>query len=689
MKQYGGLGEINNVIHSTMLKGESLIFAARHHQIKMMTIEELADSENPEDNVRVAKRTQYGFQKPPEGWGLVIVTPNGNLEGYYIEEELAELWNKEPHKASALLQLGLLTKKIITNLFIGWNPPWIGANTVKDFFSTWKKIPESNSLLDLLRAYKNTRKEAWAAAHDKMPEREMRLLRDRAIAPGRFIVEPGLMLKSERQKLLKENPDLLKAINSEDAFNKTGYTKFYEKMDEFTNWWEKQEGNKKTILPPLLRFIERFGLFTERWGKFAGDELIQKINEKQILKTGTSLGKAYMTEKMISSVATPDAFRAGTATRWTEIWFPFSRMGIQDLSSGIDAYKEHKKAYALKTIIVNILPRVFLYTAAAGMLGGDDNDLQKIARKISSYHRKMYNCIPLGSWGDEAVFATIPQDYTGAMFSSIADSILTGQVAGKGGIFGGIAVAQPFNLNPFVGVAKDWAMYYTADRVPIDYYGNKVMTKREEILGGTPAAKALVRMTWNEFFGSILFKFDKEKIERGGVIEFTKQALRTNPLNFFGKFIRISMQGQEEIIKDSNKKIAQKEAEIAEDVQKEVFQMINDPDIPVDDRNDKLFDIYDKYVEAGKIDPKKQPWNGFRRNYMEKSAGKEGSPYLNEYIRKQTNSAKADTLYHYQQMMDDARFEALKEELEEANLVSARVWAEYEQLLEDAGENED
>lgn len=685
MKQYGGLGEIDNVIHSTMLKGEALIFAARHHQVKMMTIEELADSENPEDNVRVAKRTQYGFQKPPEGWGLVVVTPNGKLEGYYIEEELAELWNKEPHKANALLQIGLLTKKIITKLFIAWSLPWTAANFVRDFFSTWKKVPGSTGTL--LKAYKNTMKEAWAAAHDKMPEREMRLLRDHAIAPGRFTVDAGLMLKHERQRLLKENPDLLKAINREDAFNKTGYTKFYEKMDEFSSWWEKQEDNKKTILPPLMRWVERVGLFSERWGKFAGDEMIQKINEQKILETGVGLGKAYMTNLMETRVATPDAFRSGLATKWTEIFFPFSRMSIQDLASGVDAYKEHKTAYALKTLIVNVLPRIALYTAAAGMMGGDDNDLQKIARKISSYHRKMYNCIPLGTWGDEGIFFTVPQDYTGSAISSIVDSILTGQVAGKGGVFGGVAVAQPFNLNPFLGVAKDWAMYYTADRVPIDYYGNKVMTKREEILGGTPAAKALVRMTWNEFFGSILFKFDKEKIERGGVIEFTKQALRTNPANFFGKFIRISRQGEEEIVKASNKKLAQKEAEIAEDVQKEVFQMINNTS--VDDRDDKLFDIYDKYVEAGKIDPKKQPWRGFRNNYMEKSAGKEGSPYLNEYVRQQTNSAKANTLFHYKDMMDKARFDALMEELEEKNLVTGRVLNEYEQLLEDAGENED
>lgn len=679
MKQYGGLGEIDNVIHATLLKGEALLLAARHHEVKMLLLEDLADSASPESELRVAKRTKDGaYERPPKGWGMIVVTPHGHKQAYYIDEELAEVWNRDPVKASALIKFGLLTKKIITKLFIGWNPPWIAANTVRDAFSTWKKNPGSSKYL--FKAYKNTFWDAWDAAMGRLPERELRMWREHALTAGRFMESGKVMLDMEKRNLLKKNPELFKAINRENAKNKDGYAKFYEGLQKFQDWWTEQEGNKYSVLPPLLHAIETLGLASERWGKFAGDEMF-RLMEEDAKKEGRTDYKSgtERTEAIISRVASPNFYMSGTGTKVMEIIAPFSRMAIQDLSSGIDAYKENRKTYFLKTVIANILPRTLLYAAAAGMLGGGDDDyLKQVARKISSYYRKMYNCIPIALWGDEAIFFSIPQDYTGQSVSAVWDAILTGKVAGAAGVIGGVAVAQPFNLNPFIGVAADIAMYYAADRVPVDYYGNKIMNKREEVIGGTIAAKALGRMVWNEFFGGLIYKVGKDKIEKDSTQQFVKDVLKTTPASVLGKFIRISGAGEGEIIKANMSKVERQQALITEEIQGDVYKMLNST--PREDHLEKLADIYLKYVEEGKINPQSQPFKSFSNNYMKIGSRKEGSIYLDEVTRANTNATRADAIKSIQDMLPQEREEEFNEELEENRMMTRGVMRELNRL---------
>ena len=676
--QYGGVGEIGNVMVSTMLKGMSLLRAARYNNAKVAVKETLTYWQTPDAlEIRPAESTRSKtgerWQTPPEGFGLIEIMENGERKGYWIDAEMAQTFNTDPDKAGAMFKIGIISKQIITKLFIGWNLPWVVGNIVRDMIGTWKKLPPGEHT-SVFKAYMRTFGEAWRSVfdNDQLIEREMKLLRERSLPPGHWYDGEGVLNELQDNLLSMDQKGMI-AMN---AAARRDARDFYGKYKTVIDWLGKEDGmNKYLLVPPALRFIEKLGMVGERWGKFAGDEFLTTEAEiERQLEPDYYEQPLYRSYLMGNRVGTPNFLQEGLWTKWAEVIFPFSRVAIQDIVSGVSAYKESHQTYIMKTLIANVMPKLFLGILAAGLIPGDLGDeLKEKARKITTYYRRLYTVIPLFDVGDQVAFLKIPQDFTGQAIGAVVDAAISGDIAGTTGTLGAVAGYQPYNLNPFISAASDWFTYYTTKQVPVNFYGSPIMSKLAAERGGTEAAKALMRSTWNEFFGGLLMKIDAGGADR--VEPAIKKVLKATPVNALGKFIGITDTGRQEEARKWGEKFRADKAGENLATQRAAIEIINE--YPEERVTDKLIELWMRRVEDGVIDPSKQSARDFVKTYMLVEKRTTGSASMMAFSRGETSAEKADHLIRHEAVYGTKSVNKLINELSEAGLMTKSVWREY------------
>lgn len=664
--QWGGLGEVDNVAVATMLKGVSLIRAAHYHTTKMGIVQTLYEIGNEKDIIKAPRGLRgVDFANPPEGYGLIVLSPNGKLEGFYIDQEMAEVWNRQPEKATALFRVAIATKHIIAKLFIEWNVGWTLANPIRDFLGTWKKM--SGSTQHIVQAYANTMTDAFRAGWGKMPERELRLLRDGVIQADRFWKTHGNVFGSEQQ--------VIESIEKERKIFHNEYRKFWHKF--------KEKGyDKFLLLPPLLRGISNLGKAGERWGKFAGDEVVRRR-----ITAGAKIGKLERKHLIITRSGTPNALASGLATKWLEVLFPFQRIAVQDTVSGIESIREKPGTYFFKTFVFNLFPKIvaagFVYGwfyALLKSMGVDDEGLEAIDdaaihyKRMSTYMKRMYTVLPLGGIeiDGQTVFLKIPQDYTGQSIGAIFDALMSGQMTGVTGTLGAVGGYQPYNMNPFISTFFDWWKYYQTGEIPVNFYGSKIMSPQVAAAGGTDAFKALSRTTWNDFFGGGFYKFQSEGVER--IEPQIKKAMGSFPGNALGRFVGISESGIEEEARLITEKVRKADAKRMVGIRHDVLDRINAGDVTVNEN--VLFEYWDEAVKKGVIDPVKQPFREFRKTYLKVNARREGSSYLRAFENTQTTNERSALLRAWEKKYP-RKFEGILKELIDNNLMTRDSWRQY------------
>ena len=527
-KQYGMLGKVDNVFIQTILKGSALIRAARHHEVKMALIK------SPEISAVMARRGPKGVgwmnPKDPD-MGLIVASPEGKTQGYYIDKEIAELWNQSPDKASVvsrarLATLGLI-KGFLGKAFIKWNIPWMLANPIRDVLATYKKVPETRGYL--LKGYKNTLGDAFRAAMDLLPERERKLLEEKALVRDRFYQGEGNMFAVERE--------FLKNVDTPDYSGKIASP-----ILTAAHWLKKHE--YYFVVPAMGRGLEIFGKAGERLGKMAADEAIRLRSEA----TGAQVADQRRTHLVRTRAGTPNSYAQGLLHTLTEAMFPFSNIALQDMRSSIEAFREDKSGYTVKTVVLNVLPKILFWGMVAGYFG---EDIKKVASRVGKYYRRMYGVLPLFTYGDETVALTLPQDYMGQTIGALASSALDGDFTGTMGSLGLVTGGQPYNLNPFISSAMDWINYYSNGVAPVNkFYGSKMMTDDEAKAGGKYAAEVLSRDLWNQFFGTMIYRIPGSS-GKPNMSDFEK-VLSLPVLNGLGRFFRITNQGSLESLTEAS-----------------------------------------------------------------------------------------------------------------------------------------
>ena len=511
-KQIGTLSEISNPFVATVLQDISMLRAAKINEVKLATADMLKATgaiEPAEMYYSLDIKGRKPKVPPNPKQEIFSVMVDGKMQHYYIHKDIAKTFETNPYEATVIAKVWALINQPIRAVFVSQNPFWMVRNVIRDFRTTLKNLPhiKPRDTGKLLKAYKEAYKEAWAEV--------MKGERSEDITA----MMKGYMLTSDR------------AYSSRDST-------FENEIERLVEEFQLDVGADRRAKDALARlkrshnYLDNLGRVSEIGGKVAGYKYLKKY---------TALPQREIGHIVRTRVGTPDYKRRGALHATTNNVFLFSNVNKEGTRSSYESFQDDKGAFVWKTIIFNILPKLLLLGAAAA----GPPVLKKIIGGISEYDKRSYTIIPLGlNKNGKSVYLRIPEDYEGQIFGAIAWDIANGKLTGPGGALDVAGQMQPYQLHPLISVGIDLYQYYIQGINPLDEYrGRQIIPNTEFQAGGAAASKEMLRHTWEELGGTIIYN-------PGGPAQYAdttfEKLLQYPPLNILGAFLKVSDYGHQE-----------------------------------------------------------------------------------------------------------------------------------------------
>lgn len=385
--QIGTLKEIANPADATTLKSVSIIRAIERNKVKKKVVDFMKT--NFPDEIQEARYTFTGKARIPlepknKKLALFTTIEDGSYKGYYVDPYIAKTMEYTSiGQANAVVEVfKLFNSRLFRPMFITFNVGFQTFNLFRDFFRFYKNVPTMTiprALKAYAKALKPAAKRAWNIPDETISE-------------------------MEKNKMLSVTyNDVIRGATNEDA-----------RIDVILAKYGATElkGKKKVaLLKPItsiLDVIEKTGNFVESIPKVAGyQELQGKMPTEK-------LGHVIRTR-----VGSPDFLRKGASYRTYNEIFLFSnaiKEGIRtDLAVATEP--ETRAGWWFKTAKINILPKMLMWAALAGLFG---DKLKDMLEGVSEYDKTNYTIIPLGlDKNGKTVYLRVPQDETGRLVGGI------------------------------------------------------------------------------------------------------------------------------------------------------------------------------------------------------------------------------------------------------------------------------
>jgi hypothetical protein len=476
---------------------------------------------------------------------LVLTKRAGKWEGYYVDSYIARSWNQwTVDKRNVVLSvLKLANSRVFRPLFITYNVGFQAYNLFRDFYRFWKNIPHMSLGKAFIR-YKQALPIAKVRAFgvSKNPKAW-------ELAAQDFIhqAEQAMILGITYNELHESETISDQHIeNLLAAAHVPGYGK--QPIDH-------------VLLRPLLAItntIKATGDLIETLPKAAG--IIEYMGPGSISDIPADQ-RSFIRRK----VGSPDFTTTSYFKPVTNEVFLFSNAITQAVRSDLEVMTdpETRGGYWFKTVAVNILPKLMMAAAAAGLMG---DALRRMLAAVSEYEKTNYVVIPLHEDAEGNVTAMkIPQDDMARLLGGLlwkglamargqADVIETlQQVADYSG-------GQLPSVSPAFGFVDNVLTYATGGNPRDRFRGRDVLSDQEQIARGWPAAKKFIGWEFQQLGGNIIYKFYNgepfpEKRTWG-------QRIINLPLsgNVTGRFVSIGQRGRFEEARASAKDVARVEA---------------------------------------------------------------------------------------------------------------------------------
>jgi hypothetical protein len=310
-------------------------------------------------------------------------------------------------------------------------------------------------------------------------------------------------------------------------------------------------------------WLDRTGRASDLWGKVAA---------YKYMRAQGSRSPEEMLRATRNRIGTPNIKRRGAWQAITNNVFMFSNVNKEGQRAAVESAKENPGAYAWKTFMLNVLPRLVLYGASAGYLG---THMQDILKRIPDYEKRQYNIIPLGlDRLDKAVYLSIPQDYEGQFFGQLTWSLMNAEIFGKEGALNSISNLNPYREHPMLQLAGSISQYYLMDINPVDSFrGRTILSKDQAQAGGKYAAEGMAKYAWNSVGGSTLYKATPDMVQADATA--LEKALKIFPLTAAGAYLKVSDRGITESMDKAVEPVKKDEAReriIARDVLKRMVE---------------------------------------------------------------------------------------------------------------------
>jgi hypothetical protein len=284
------------------------------------------------------------------------------------------------------------------------------------------------------------------------------------------------------------------------------------------------------------------GEFTERWGKIAGAKFL-KENQGQLGLTDKQVWS--MTRR---NVSTPDIKAGGKVTGVTNVLFPFSNVGLQDIRTNIEMVEQEPGVWTQKLIYYTIIPKYLMAAGALGLLG---RGIKALYDRIPEYHKTNFITVPIGMTipQGKTVYLLFPhphfQQPIGAMFWKALTQREDFMQEAWHALNQSTPIA-PGAVTPFAQLPAKWLQFLEGQNPQDPYRGRSVIPK--QIYDAKDKSQMwghMLRYTWSNLGMSVIYPFDTDnEDEIAGTLgtlyrmPFLSQLLR--------RFVRVSDYGLSE-----------------------------------------------------------------------------------------------------------------------------------------------
>ena len=561
--QIGTFSDIGNPFTATVIKDSSLIKAAQKKIVakKVVTwMQKEFSTEIKPASYKMSKTIEghayKDYTEPRKGSGVGMITfmEGGKLEAYYVPENVAETFNRDPYEAGMVHNFIQTIQKPFRALFVGKNPFWAIWNTQRDIRGAATKLPGAT----ILKILKHTAKAMPHAYKDVFKSYSTDLVRE-----------------------MYENK-LLLIGRTYTAKNVTDPQSDFDRMMQSFSLSQKQYSNAVMAeFGKLWESLETPGKFSERLIKIAGYSYLKETGEG---------GDTKRTGHLVRTRAgSPDFYRRGGWYRLYNNLFMFSNAGKEGWRSSIEAAKESPLSFLWKTAKYDLIPKFMMYGASIGLLTAigrrlDDEDmerqgswLEQAYRKIPEHDKTNYLCIPFDETPDgKTVYFVMPHDFSSQVIAGLFWKLLKRDDTNNiNSIFDFVAGGLPYqSLSPPLSMGLD-IYQYMSGKNPYDTYRGRVMINQTKFdAGGSIKRKEFVKQTWNRYGGRYFYTFpydDLDKVKSN----LEKNIKMPGASQFFNRFVRISKRGISEELRAAGKKATQKKAIKTEQINNRIIEMLN------------------------------------------------------------------------------------------------------------------
>ena len=635
--QEGTLADIANPYISTVLQAMRMIKAMKVNEVKRAVVDDLVIAREARPAETVYSRDAKGQvpkQPPDQHTGTITLMRDGKAEHYWVDRQIAELFEYHPRTASQLQNVWTAGQGVLRDLLVSKNPAWMARNIFRDFWQTYKNLPQIGPLeaFKLVKEYGPAMVEAARMAFKDADIADIAKMRESyALPTQRMYGRRDIKVENELEAIQQEM--LIAMLDHKQAGKLAGaWDKFYDTLD-------------------------KFGRISEVSGKLAGWRYLEKhFGDMPVAE------RAHLVR---TRVGTPDFKRRGAGAAILNNIFLFSTVNKEGLRATLEGARQNPTSYLVKSLMSQVASKGVLVAAGAGVLGPT---LQRCVNGISDYDKAMYQCIPLpvNREDGKSVYLRFPMSYDDQMIGALAWRLLQGDTTKAAKELANAAPWGLQSLHPFVQVGMNSALYATGIN-PQDWHsGSNIVNQTTFETGGWDKHKAMGKWIWSELGGRTLYT-----PSWGGIMpdqSAIEKALKLPGLNAFGSFLRISDRGHEERLQEEanvEKRVADKRRA---QVTRRIMTEINAGRTKEADANS----LYRQLVDDKLIDKRSTSRTEFSRRYLKYALRSVDAPWAGVFSGK-SNAQKAAMLRHYRQTMPPQEYQRMVKTLTDHKMLSAEV----------------
>lgn len=674
--QKGTLHAIENPANTGIEKSVSLIRAIEKNKVNKASIDFLAKyypSDLKEANYAFNGKARIALEPLDKNMRLVRYMDAGKMKAYYVDQYIGEALQRTPVSHSNLIIEGLrfMNSGLFRPLFITFNLGFQSFNFVRDMTRFWKNVPQA-TLLQTIKLYAKSARPAKIRAFGlpKNPSKEDKEAYD-------------LINKLEEDRVLSITyNDLIKGEDVEDrqidrimreaGVRKAEPTKLGALASKFGI--SKKTPVIKQILG-IMNFIESTGNLIESLPKIAG---FYALKDK--------MAPAEMRSYVRRKVGSPDFLDGGKFKPAMNEIFLFSNSIFQGIRSDYETATDPKtrSGYWWKTMQANILPKLLMILAVAGVFG---DEIKKLFGKISEYDKTNYITIPFGEDNNgKAVYVRIPHDETGRIISGmmwkIASAIQDPKKLGNAETYTNIlayAGGQAPSVSPAVSAVYNVATFMSGQN-PYDFFrGRNVLTDEQMTAGGMEKTKPFLSYMFDNLGGATFAKlYTNETVPKTPSLS---ERIIGLPIisNVAGRWIKSSNYGETEKLRSITSEIDQKKAREALQNRRTIFDAVDKAQGKSYAEANKIKMDMIKSVVGQKVDtPEKRALvqslgTRFDKLRVRGSADRN----VDALITAQSNEAKVALLKEFQANMSTSDFNDLKKFIIKNRVVSSVAYQQF------------